>query len=101
VVRPTLVRSSHRSGDRRRAGRGRTPVGFEGDPVTFWIVPWTQILAAFALLALLATILLASRDRRREWRARRREERAVLRDHRARRDAARAEPDPSDHQPVG
>jgi hypothetical protein len=79
----------------------RAPIGFEGGPVTFWIVPWTQILAAFALLALLAAILLASRDRRREWRARRREEREVLRDYRARRDAARAEPDPSDHQPVG
>jgi hypothetical protein len=78
----------------------RAPVAFEGEPVTFWIVPWTQILGAFVLLALLATILLASRERRREWRVRRREEREVLREYRARREAGGEARDPSDHQPV-
>jgi hypothetical protein len=85
-----------------RAG-DRAPVRFVGDPVTFWVVPWAQLLGAFALLALLAAVFLASGDRRREWRVHRREERELLREHRAQRRAREAgeERGTSERLPVG
>jgi hypothetical protein len=85
-----------------RAGE-RAPVRFVGEPVTFWIVPWASLLAAFALLAILAAVFFASRDRRREWRERHREERELLRDHRAQRRARDAGEDraTTDRLPVG
>jgi hypothetical protein len=85
-----------------RAGE-RAPVRFVGDAVTFWIVPWASLLAAFALLALLAAVFFASRDRRRAWRERRREERELLRDFRAERRARDAGEDrgTTERLPVG
>jgi hypothetical protein len=81
----------------------REPVRFVGDAVTFWIVPWASLLAAFASLALLAAVFFASRDRRRAWRERRREERELLRDFRAERRARDAGEDrgTTERLPVG
>lgn len=78
----------------------RPPVEFIGDPVTIWLLPWSQILAALALIAMLAAVLLATRDPRRRWHERRLEERQLIRDHRARRKLG-SDPPVDDRTPVG
>jgi hypothetical protein len=55
---------------------------FVGEAVTFWLVPWSHLLLALALVALVIALLVATRDRRRTWRQHHREERHVLRDFR-------------------
>jgi hypothetical protein len=84
VEPPWIGRVTARAVVEAQAG-DRAPVEFVGEPVTFWVVPWTSLLVAAGVLALLTAILLASRERRGQWRERRREEREVLREYRARR----------------
>jgi hypothetical protein len=78
----------------------RPPVEFIGDPVTIWLLPWSQILAALALTAMLAALLLATRDPRRRRHERRLEERQLIRDHRARRKLG-SDPPVDGRTPVG
>jgi hypothetical protein len=81
----------------------RTPIEHVGDEVTFWVVPWTQLLAALLVAVAIVIVLLMTRDRRRRWRERRREERALLRAFRAQRGSPLppVEQDRTDELPIG
>lgn len=63
----------------------RLPVRYPTETVTFWIIPWAEIILVLVVVALIAWVLFVTRHRRAVWGRHRREERALLRDYRNRR----------------
>lgn len=63
----------------------RLPVRYPTETVTFWMIPWVEIILALVVVALIAWVLFVTRHRRADWGRHRREERALLRDYRNRR----------------